>query len=247
MYDKIVYRYITDSQTKLNNQQLKNSYMSLPRGTSLSRPSNSAPFSGRNGPRVNQPIIEYDTPPYGQSIWGNRTEVPMIVLDECDSSTNSRIASSVDSPRADMSVRRANSSVVRFPGSIFPYNDNKNYNDNIPIYENSELYGPSKPPTPLTQSPALPTQSQAPLYENLPFHRRINIRQRPRRSTVNTGSTYGAYRDAKRKDSLLTQQSLASKLTQGQGSVAHDRSHSTPAASTDQTYNQSFHETCYFV
>ena len=254
MYDKIVYRYISDTHEQSYVPPTSN-HLSLPRGASMSRPTSCVPQQQQHQHSwSNPPIIEYDTSPhYGQSIWANKSDTPIIVNDDNmtdDMSMN--VATSVVSTAGTSSaagLRRAASSAACLPRSIFPVTDHsKTYTDSIPIYENSELYGPSRPPTEVIVPAA-----QAPLYENLPFHRRINIRQRPRRLTLNAGSTYAAYREAKRKDSLLTQQNLVAKLTQGQGqTVLHSETDSSSTAAKQQqqqqqTYNQPFHETCYFV
>lgn len=233
LYDKVVYRYISDPQ----RSTVPNDYVTLPRRARIAKPMSTLLPAVSDIPdaKINNNNSKV---PYGQSIWGNRSDAPIIVIDECKPSRPHHVTST------PISLHRVNSCLVTTPRSIFPSPERcYKRRDTTPIHESSVLYGSSTTRPQPKRRPSAAVPCQAPLYENLPFHRQINIRQRPRRSTVASGSSYSTYREAKRKDSLLTQQALAAKLTQGQGLISsHVDSENSRSAQP-----QSFHETCYFV
>lgn len=150
----------------------------------------------------------------------------MIVIDKCQSeplppvnhvtriqigSINPKSQDSPDCPRAEQSRLLNVTDAVE------------------PIYENSELYGPS-PNLPRPQNYITQT---SPLYENLPFHRHQPISRSRSKNTTNSYSTY-------RQQTNRSRPSLLTVFEQRTGTLPRPPVYRQQPAQTMQ-------ETCYFV
>lgn len=213
-YEKITYRYITDPQPKAENQ-----FYSLPR-------------PARSHLRMKLPNFpqRVASPPTtttcGRTQW-SAPEIPIIVLDSCQQD-------SVDSVKQHLNANY----LVRQETAVIPSHIYQNTCcQDIPIYENSELYGPSL--TLNRQRLQRVSTPIIPLYENLAFHRQPPI-ARQRRRSVNTTSSYSTYKQQTgHKFPIPIPAHQNSHRRPTQRLPTHKRAQSHPI--------RELHETCYFV
>lgn len=251
LYDNITYRYISDSNmSKTTAPPTTDKFYSLPRPARNIRPSIHTPKDSEHTlhhsvqrahrvPRTNQTISQQSGENLLTSItcpptqW-KPTEVPIVVIDGT-TKPNKPATYKLNYQRKPESLR--------VPEPIYENTKatfSQRFNVNIPIYENSELYGASG-----TLNRRQRVEIPVHVYENLPFSRQPPI-TRQRRRTLNTGVDYTTnYKQPiyNHKNTLKHRHSvnIGSKAASPNPQRIERKLHNFPNPQQLQ------HETCYFV
>ncbi|KAF6024864.1 hypothetical protein EB796_016832 [Bugula neritina] len=272
MYDKVVYRYISDPASTPVMSTPTGTFYSLPRPPRRSKASNLLPDSSHSGPQL-APIT------CGQSKWRCEEE-PMIVTDTIDCGTSSQVHNKALRDLSTVYLPRTKSLQ---PPPIYQ-NVNTICQVDAPIYENSEIYEQIE-----SKALAASVSKQCPVYENLTYHRRppaVQIRRRTfssgnrnqvpvqapvppvtrhvKKSTPKTDkqkyfTTTDTVDSKKQVRHTATGENLLKDVNKGPGTIYNTRirdatsrksnfNHSTHRKTSNcNESRQLLHETCYFV